>query len=221
MHLFKTTAMLIISVAWSFMVMCSVASLLHPRPNGTSTRNDHEKSTTSSVSDDQKKFLQTSISQVGPFDKRRNGLDLALASFEPGEYLMPLQVAAEVLEAFYTNIAINSRGPWAENTPRTWIKISWGTIGLLFTATEGTTVPWGFVTSFALEMLRLTERGYTGMYTQNYISPTVGNAVLVSLYHCAIGPLIGPAAVDAPAKLVSCLNPGAQPWFPTRRTPRY
>ena len=215
MHLFKSTAVSTISVAWSFMVMYLVASLLHPRLNGTSTQIDHEKSSTLSVSDDQKKFPKTTVSQVGPLNKRGKDLGL-LVYFEPGGYLMPLQAAAENLVAFYTNIAINALGPWAKNAPRTWIKISWGTLGLLFTATEGTTIPWGFVRTFALEMLGLTKRGYTGMYTQNYISPTMGNAIWVSLYQCAIGRLTDPAAVGAPAK---CLNPEAQAWFPTRGTP--
>lgn len=219
MHLFKTTSVLIILVAWSFMVACPATSLLHPKLSRTSTRRYHEKSIRPSIGDDYEKLLPTSMRQVDSLNKRGKDLDLALASFEPGGVLIPLQAAAEVLEAFYSSIATNSQGSWAKNNPRIWIKITWGTIGLLFTATEGTTVPWDFVTWFALEMLRHTERGYTGMYTQSFINPTVGNAVLVSLYHCAIGPLIDPAAVGAQAKLASCLNPEAQAWFPTRRTP--
>ena len=91
-----------------------------------------------------------------------------------------------------------------------------GAIGLLMTATEGSTIPWDFVTWFALQMLGYTERGYTGMYTAYYVNPTVGNAIWVSLYQCAIGPLTDSAAVGAPAKVASCLNAKAQAWYPTR-----
>ena len=216
MLLFKTTSVLSISVFWSFMVACPAAGLLYPRLKGASTRNDHEKSTRLSISVDHVKFLQTSFSQV---DKRGQGVEFALASFEQEGFLVPVQAAADVLEAFYTEIAINSHGPWANNTPRIWITITLGAIRLLMTATEGTTIPWDFVTEFALQMLRHTERGYTGTYTANFISPTMGNAVWVSLYHCAIGPLTDPAVAGAPAKVASCLNAEAPAWFPMKGTP--
>lgn len=206
MLLFKTTSALSISIFWSFMVACPAAGLLHPSLEGASTRNDHEKSTRLSISDDHVKFPRTSFSQV-------------LASFEQEGFLVPVQAAADVLEAFYTEIAINSHGPWANNTPRIWIRITLGAIRLLMTATEGTTIPWDFVTEFALQMLRHTERGYTGMYTANFISPTMGNAVWVSLYHCAIGPLTDPAVAGTPAKVASCLNAEAPAWFPMKGTP--
>lgn len=214
MHLFKTSSVFTISVIWSFVVVCAVTSLLRPTPGGASTRNDHEESTGSMISNDLERVLRASVSQFGSLDKRDQDLGLALVSFEPGEFLVPLQVAAEVLETFYTDIAINAQGPWSNNAPRIWIRMTTGTIGLLMTATEGTTIPWEFVTWFALQMLRRTERGYTGMYTANFVNPTVGNAIWVSLYQCAIGPLTDPAIVGAPAKVVSCLNAKAQPWFP-------
>ena len=159
--------------------------------------------------------------QVSSLDKRGHGRDLNLVYFEPKGLLIPIQAAAEVLEAFYTSIAINAHGPWANNTPRIWIRMTSGTIALLMTATEGSTIPWDFVTWFALQMLRYTERGYTGMYTANYVHPTAGNAIWVSLYQCVIGPLTDPAAVNAPAKVVSCLNANAQAWFPMRETPTH
>ena len=139
-----------------------------------------------------------------------------MISFEPGELLLPLRVAAEVLETFYTEIAINAHGPWAMNTQRIWIRITFGTLKLLMTATDGAPIPWEFVTGFGLDMLRLTERGYTGMYTAGFANPSTGNAVWVSLYQCAMGPLTDSAAVGAPARSASCLNPHAQAWFPSR-----
>ena len=129
---------------------------------------------------------------------------------------MPIEAAAEVLEAFYLDIALNAHTSWAKIPPRIWIRITLGTVRLLMTATEGTTIPWDFVTSFALQMLKYTELGYTGMYTAMYVNPAVGNAIWVSLYYCAIGPLTDPAAVGAPPKISSCLNPEAPSWFPSR-----
>ena len=179
-----------------------------------SARSSHEVSARSSISKNPEKFLRTSLMEVGSLDKRGHGRDLDLVYFEPKDLLIPIQAAAEVLEAFYTGIVINAHGPWANNAPRTWIRMTTGTIGLLMTATEGSYIPWDFVTLFALQMLGYTKRGYTGMYTANYVHPTAGNAIWVSLYQCAIGPLTDPAAVGAPAKVASCLSANAQPWFP-------
>ena len=63
------------------------------------------------------------------------------------------------------------------------------------TATEGTIIPWEFVASFAMEMLKLTKLGYTGLYTANFVHPTMGNAIWVSLYHCVIGQLTNTSAI--------------------------
>lgn len=220
MHLFKTASVLTISVIWSIMVALPAASLLRLEPSGASTQSEHEKSTRSSISNDLEKVLRASASKFGSLDKRGKDQGLALIYFEPGEILMPIQVAADVLEAFYTGVAINAHGPWASNAPRIWVRMTAGTIVLLMTATEGTTIPWDFVSWFALQMLRLVERGYTGMYNANFVNPTVGNAIWVSLYQCATGPLLtDPAGAFAPAKVSSCLNANAQAWFPTRGTP--
>ena len=175
----------------------------------------------SSIRNDHEQFLRQSNRQEVPLRKRGKDLDLDLVLFEPEALLLPIGAAAEVLEAFYTGIAIKSHGEWAKNTPRIWIRITLGTISLLMTATKGSTIPWDFVTWFALDMLRLTERGYTGMYTANFMNPTVGNAIWVSLYQCTIGPLVDPAAIGAPAKVASCLNPRAQSWFPSSAIPTH
>ena len=219
MHFFKAASALTISVYWSFIVAYVAASILYSESFGVSTQNNHEKSARSPTSYNHEHFPRISDSQVGSLEKRGNGLDLSLVYFEPGELLIPIQAAAEILEIFYTSIAIKSNGPWAENTPRIWIKVTFGAITLLMTAAEGTTIPWDFVTSFALDMLRLTERGYTGTYTANFVDPTVGKAIWVSLYRCVIEPLTDPAAIGAPAEVASCLNPHAQSWFPMRGTP--
>lgn len=219
MLLLKTASLLTVLVLWSLMVACPSASLFRLEPSGASTWSDHERLTTSSVGNDPENLLRTSISPISSLNKRGKDLNLALVSFEPGGLILPVQAAAEALEAFYTRIAINAHGPWADNAPRIWVRMTIGTISLLMTATEGTTIPWDFVAWFAIQMLRFTERGYTGTYTANYVNPIVGNAIWVSLYQCAIGPLTDPAGIGAPAKVASCLNANAQAWFPTRGTP--
>lgn len=219
MLLSKIAPLLNISTIWSLMVACTSASILHLKPSCASTRNDLERSTRSSISNNSEMFFRKSVTQNGSLDKRGKDLDLALSYFEPAGLLLPIQAAAEALEAFYTSIAISAHRPWSNNVPRIWIRMTSGTIGLLMTATEGSTIPWDFVTWFALQMLRHTERGYTGMYTANYVNPTLGNAIWVSLYQCTIGPLTDPGGIGAPAKVVSCLNANAPAWFPTKRTP--
>lgn len=215
----KTTSLLTISAVCSFVVTCPAANIPHSNPSSASTWSGHRKYTRSSISRTYEPFLRTSSSQFDSYRKRDNSFGLSLFSFEPGELLIPVQAAAEVLEAFYAGIAINAHRDWARNTPRIWIRITLGTLKLVMTASEGTTIPWGFVTWFALDMLKLTERGYTGMYTASFVHPTVGNAIWVSFYQCTIGPLTDPAAVAAPAEVASCLNPNAQAWFPMRGTP--
>ena len=219
MQFFKIASGLNMAVFWSFMVACPTASVLRPNFSGALSRSDYENATRSSISNDCEPVLRRSGSHFGSLDKRNKGQDLKLVSFEPGHLLMPILEAAKRLEEFYSGIFIKSQGEWADNTPRIWIRIIFGSIGLVMTATEGTTIPWEFVTWFALEMVKLTERGYTGTYTANFVHPTRGNAIWVSLYECVIGPLTDMAAVTAPAKVVSCLNPQAQAWFPWRGTP--
>lgn len=212
--LLKIAPLLTVSVIWSFMIAYSSASLPHLEASGAPTWSDHREFTRASISNHPEQFVRTPPSQVGQLGKRGNDLSLILVSWEPQGFIVPVLGAANALEAFYTGVASNANGPWTNNTPRIWIKMSTGTIVLLMTATEGSTIPWDFVTWFALQMLGYTERGYTGTYTANYANPTMGNAIWVTLYHCAIRPLTDPAAIGAPAEVASCLNPKAQAWFP-------
>lgn len=214
MLLSNIAPLLNISAIWSLMIVCPSASVLRLRPSCASTRNDLEWPAGLSISRNPEMSCRQTDTHVGSLDKRGKGLDLELFHFEPGELLVPIQAAAQALEAFYTGIAINAQGPWSDNTPRIWIRMTSGTLGLLMTATEGSTIPWEFVTWFALQMLRYTQRGYTGVYSANYVNPALGNAIWVSLYQCTIAPL----DTGAPAKVTSCLNPNAKAWFPTKRT---
>ena len=197
------------------MVTCPAASILHPKINGALSRSEYKNLVPPSISNGNEQLLRQSMKNDASLSKRRKDYVMNLVLFEPGDLLLPVHTAAEVLETFYTGIAIGANGDWATNTPRIWIRLTFGTIRLLMTATEGSTIPWSFVTDFALDMLKLTERGYTGLYTASFVNPTVGNAIWITLYRCTLGPLTDPAAVVAPARAASCLNPRAPSWFPS------
>lgn len=220
MHFYKPTSVLIILVLWCFMIACPAARVLHPKPNAVSAQIDHADSAESSINHQQ--FFHTSTTiQTDSLDKRGEDSNLALMVFEPNQLLFPVQAAAEVLEAFYAGVARNSHGAWARNTPRIWLRMGFGALRLVMTSTEGTTIPWDFVTKFALNMLRLAERGYTGTYDANFVDPVVGNSIWVSLVYCGlVGPLTDLSSVGTTAKGASCLNPSAPAWFPGKGTPK-
>lgn len=217
--------MLNISVVWSFVVVYLAASLFLPKPYGASAQSGHRKLTRTPINIGLETTSRTPANQPGSISKRVNdfglnpfGLDLYV--FEPQDLLLPIEAAAKVLNAFYSSVALNALGSWASNNPRVWIKMTAGTLVLLMTAAEGNTIPWDFVAWFALQMLRYTERGYTGLYTAYFSNPTTGIGIWVSLYQCTIGPLTDITGVGAPENVASCLNPNAQSWFPKSRPTR-
>ena len=225
MLVLKTASVLSISVFWSFVVAYLDASLFLPKAYGASAQSGHRKITGTSINTGLETAPRTPANQRGSISKRVNDFGvndfgLELVVFEPKDLLLPIQEAAKVLNVFYSHVAFSALGSWAENTPRTWIKISAGTLVLLMTAAEGNTIPWKFVAWFALQMLRYTERGYTGMYTANFFNPTRGIGIWVSLYRCTVVPLTDATGIGAPANVASRLNPNAQCWFPIGRPTR-
>ena len=225
MLVLKTASVLSISVFWSFVVAYLDASLFLPKAYGASAQSGHRKSTGISINTGSETASRTPANQRGSISKRVNDFGvndfgLELFVFEPKDLLLPIQEAAKFLNAFYSDVAINALGSWADSTPRTWIKMSAGTLALLMTTAEGNTIPWDFVAWFALQMLRYTDRGYTGMYTANFFNPTTGIDIWISLYRCTIGPLTDATGIGAPANVASRLNPNAQCWFPSGRPTR-
>ena len=225
MLVLKTASVLSISVLWSFVVPYLDASFFLPKPYGASAQSGHRKLAGTPINIGLETASRTPANQPGSISKRMNdfgpnafGLDLY--AFEPQDLLLPIEAAAKVLNGFYSTVAINALGSWASNTQRVWIKMTAGTLVLLMTAAEGNTIPWDFVAWFALQMLRYTERGYTGMYTAHFSNPKKGIGIWVSLYQCAIGPLRDITGIGAPASVAPCLNPNAQSWFPKSRPTR-
>ena len=225
MLVLKTTSVLSISVVWSFVVTYLDASLFSPKPYGTLAQSGHRKLTGSPINIGLETASRTPANQPGSISKRvndfgPNAFGLDLYAFEPQDLLLPIEAAAKVLSAFYSSVALNALGSWASNTPRIWIKMTAGTLVLLMTAAEGNTIPWDFVAWFALQMLRYTERGYTGLYTAHFSNPMKGIGIWVSLYQCTVRPLADINGVGAPENVASCLNPNAQSWFPKDRSTR-
>ena len=225
MLVLKTASVLSISVVWSFVMAYLDASLVLPKPYGILAQSGHRKitgtpinvslETASQIQANQRVSISRRVNDFGP-----NAFGLELYAFEPEDLLLPIEAAAKVLNAFYSSVALNALGSWASNTPRVWIKMTAGTLVLLMTSAQGNTIPWDFVAWFALQMLRYTECGYTGLYTAHFSNPTKGIGIWVSLYQCTLGPLTAPTGIGAPAKVASCLNPNAQSWFPKGRPTR-
>ena len=225
MVVLKTALVLSISVVWSSVVVYLAASPFLPKPYGALAQSGHRKLTVTPINVGLETASRTPANQRVSISKRVNDFGpnpfgLELYVFGPQDLLLPIEAAAKVLHAFYSSVALNALGSWASNTQRIWIKITAGTLVLLMTATEGNTIPWDFVAWFALQMLRYTERGYTGLYTAQFSNPTKGISIWVSLYQCAIVPLTDTTGIGAPAKVASCLNPNAQSWFPKGRSTR-
>ena len=222
MLILKTTSVLNISVVWSFVVVYLAAALSLPEPYGALAQSGHRKLTGPPINVGLETASRTPANQRVSISKRvndfgSNPFGLELYAFEPQDLLLPIEVAAKVLSGFYSSVALNALGSWASNTPRVWIKMTAGTLVLLMTAAEGNTIPWDFVAWFALQMLRYTERGYTGLYTAYFSNLTKGIGIWVSLYQCTIMPLTDTTGIGAPANVASCLNPTAQSWFPKGR----
>lgn len=97
----------------------------------------------------------------------RDYSDLRLVAFDEGVSISPSLAAALVLERFYTDIARGAHGPWAARyEARRWLRVTFGAIQLVMTATEPitaaevNTIPWSFVAWFAETMLHWTRRGF-------------------------------------------------------------
>ena len=64
-------------------------------------------------------------------------------------------------------------------------------------------------------MLKFTKFAYTGVCTANWVRPTMGNTICVSLYRCVIGPRTDTSVVmGSPAKAEFCLISQGQAWDP-------
>lgn len=101
--------------------------------------------------------------------------------------------------------------------PRAWIRITFGSLQLVMTATRDHYVPWSFVRWHAVQMLLYAQRGYVGTYDAYYVTPHGEAGVIVSLTCQAIGALTSAAALAAAAANgdgALPLNPDAEVFNP-------
>ena len=150
---------------------------------------------------------------IHQLERRTRLVDLTLLQFDHATALSPITIAAGVLGHVYTQVSLGATGPWTNDKPRIWVRITYGSIQLLFFATEGYTVPWGFVSWHALHMLQHVRRGYVGTYDAYYMSPNGAGGIIVSLTCGATQALISAAAVAVAASEGSGgLNANAKPF---------
>ena len=204
--MFKMSYFLALSALLFFIATGNVAGM---------ARNDPAEEV---VSSSQNSSRVSALHGLGSLRKR---MDLDILHFDHVTSLQPLQQTAELLVRFYFGVAANADGLWADNKERVWVRMLLGELQLLMTATKGHTIPWSFVSWFAVQMLEFTERGYVGTYDAFYVTPNGNGGIWVSLTLRLVGPLVSanPADWGGSSAGGAALNPQAQAWFPQRGVP--
>ena len=94
--------------------------------------------------------------------------------------ILPIDTAAAVLQNFYEDLAAFAA---VTVTPAArGHHIHLGQVMLEIMGPPGFVVGWMTIREFALDMLRLTKRGYTNTYQINFIHRTTGRMITFSLY---------------------------------------
>ncbi|KAF6239413.1 hypothetical protein HO173_002675 [Letharia columbiana] len=95
--------------------------------------------------------------------------------------LLPVQIAASVLESFYNVVIDNVRQKWIQQQqPVNSFTITWANIELEFSSATRT-IPWNFVLAFAERLAHLTQRGFVGKYCIYYIHLPTGEEISIHL----------------------------------------
>ena len=94
--------------------------------------------------------------------------------------MLPIGTAAAIMQDFYEDLAAYAATTMtpASHGYEIWL----GQISLQIVAPPRAIVDWIIVQTFALEMLRMTKRGYTNTYQINFIHRPTGTMVTFSLY---------------------------------------
>ena len=94
--------------------------------------------------------------------------------------MLPIDTAAAILQRFYEDLALFAA---ATVTPAArGHHIHLGEVLLEIMGPPGFVVGWLTIREFALDMLRLTKRGYTNTYQINFIHRATGRMITFSLY---------------------------------------
>lgn len=94
--------------------------------------------------------------------------------------LLPTTTAARLLADFYAEVHTRCITYWMQNLPppQADLIIVWGGFQLSFVASDGASegISWEFIRDFSAIMLRVTTRGYTGVYDQGWwnVAGTLG-----------------------------------------------
>lgn len=94
--------------------------------------------------------------------------------------LLPTTTAASLLADFYAEIYVRCITQCIPNLPppQADLMIQYGAFQLSFVANDGSSegIPWEFIRDFSATMLRVTRRGYTGVYDQGWwnVAGTLG-----------------------------------------------
>ena len=94
--------------------------------------------------------------------------------------LTPVATAAQALQEFYRNIAINAGSIWKTEPLRDTFSIVEGSFRLSFTS-MGDTIPWEFVEQIAERLWCAASRGLTDLFDVIYTHETQQIAVMISM----------------------------------------
>ena len=94
--------------------------------------------------------------------------------------MLPIDTAAAILQKFYEDLAAFATVTVAPAARGHHIHL--GQILLEIMGPPGFVVSWMTIREFALDMLRLTKRGYTNTYQINFIHRATGRMITFSLY---------------------------------------
>ncbi|MCJ1452092.1 hypothetical protein MMC28_002433 [Mycoblastus sanguinarius] len=110
----------------------------------------------------------------------RKSQELKLWRARPLGAIVPIQIAAPLLEQFYQSIATQVNEQWSSHPAMTNIWIKWGALDLVFRS-PGEPIPWSLVARVAQKMLTATRLGWVGTYELLYLNDQASQSVGVIL----------------------------------------
>ena len=106
--------------------------------------------------------------------------------------MLPISTAAAMMQGFYEDIAALAATTLIPASHYYQLRV--GQIMLEITAPPRMVVEWILVQQFALDMLRMTKRGYTNTYQINFIHRPTGSMMTFSLYTGLLRAVMGGGA---------------------------
>lgn len=91
-----------------------------------------------------------------------NGWNMYYSSW-PSAFL-PVQPAAWALVNLYMSIVLQAKNHWSKGPPQHGFTMSFGKIQIIMACPQKP-IPWVFIMKFAEQLLKITEGGWTGVYS--------------------------------------------------------